>query len=311
MFLIRLLSKTIVANMTLRTPDDRFLNLPDYPFAPHYTTVGDDLRMHYVDEGPRGAAETVLMLHGEPTWSYLYRKMIPIVAAAGYRVVAPDLIGFGKSDKLTEASAYSYQSHMGWLTEFIQALDLQQCTLVCQDWGGLLGLRLAAENESRFARICAANTGLPTGDQPPSEAFRQWQTFSQHVPELPIGFIVSGGCAKKLPPDVIAAYNAPFPDESYKVAARVFPLLVPTHPADPAAPANRAAWQRLMQWQKPFLTCFSDGDPITAGGDQMMQKRIPGTLGQPHTTLVGGGHFVQEDAGERWANVLVEWMRNE
>jgi haloalkane dehalogenase len=294
--------------MILRTPDDRFANLPDYPFAPNYLTVGDGLRMHYVDEGPRNVPNVVLMLHGEPTWSYLYRNMIPMVVAAGYRVIAPDLIGFGKSDKLTDASAYTYESHVGWLTDFIKTLDLQNFTLVCQDWGGLLGLRLAAENESRFARICAANTGLPTGDQPPSEAFRQWQTFSQNVPELPIGFIVSGGCTRKLHPDVIAAYNAPFPDEQYKTAARVFPVLVPTRPDDPAAAANRAAWEVLKQWQKPFLTCFSDGDPITAGGDRLMQKLIPGAAGQPHITLSGGGHFLQEDVGEQWAEAIVRWM---
>jgi haloalkane dehalogenase len=293
----------------LRTPDDRFQNLPDYPFAPNYVAVGDGLRMHYVDEGPRDASETVLMMHGEPTWSFLYRKMIPIVVAAGYRVIAPDLIGFGKSDKIAEPEAYSFQSHIDWVTMFIKTLDLQNITLVCQDWGGLLGLRMAAENEHRFARICAANTGLPTGDQAPSEAFLQWQTFSQTTPTFPVGLLISGGCVNKLTPEVIAAYDAPFPDESYKTAARVFPRLVPTSPTDPAAPANRAAWQTLMQWQKPFLTCFSDGDPITAGGDKILQKLIPGTQNQPHTTIVGGGHFLQEDKGEEWAELVVAFMK--
>ncbi|MBO0937990.1 haloalkane dehalogenase [Fibrella sp. HMF5335] len=290
----------------LRTPAARFDKLPDYPFAPHYLNVGEDLHMHYVAEGNVDALP-VLLLHGEPTWSYLYRKMIPILVEAGYRVVAPDLIGFGKSDKIAEAEAYSYQKHIDWLTSFVQQLDLQQITLVCQDWGGLLGLRLAAENESRFARICAANTGLPTGDQPPSEAFLQWQTFSQTIASLPIGQLISMGCTNKLPTNVIAAYDAPFPDETYKTAARVFPKLVPTSPNDPAASANRAAWQVLMRWQKPVLTCFSDGDPITAGGDKIMQKLIPGAAGQPHITL-SGGHFLQEDAGKQWAEQIVAWM---
>lgn len=298
----------------LRTPDARFANLPGYPFAPNYVTVGNDsyparLRMHYVDEGSSEAKETVLMLHGEPSWSYLYRKMIPIVAAAGYRVVAPDLIGFGKSDKIVEPEAYSYQSHIDWLTDFIKALDLQRITLVCQDWGGLLGLRLAAENEERFVRITASNTGLPTGDQPPSEAFLQWQQFSQTIASLPIGSLVSLGCTNRLAPEVIAAYDAPFPDDTYKTASRVFPKLVPTSPDDPAAPANRAAWKTLMRWQKPFLTAFGDKDPITAGGDAVMQKLIPGTKGQPHVTLSPGGHFIQEDKGEEWAELIVRFMR--
>ena len=301
----------------LRTPDDNFHNLPGYPFAPNYLSVGGgpwpyprQLRMHYVDEGPPDAAETVLMLHGEPTWSYLYRKMIPIVAGAGYRVVAPDLIGFGRSDKIAEPDAYSYQSHVDWLTAFLQTLDLQRVTLVCQDWGGLLGLRLAAENKDRFARITASNTGLPTGDQPMSDAFLQWQQFSQTIPTFPVGMLVNAGCLHKLSAEAIAAYDAPFPDESYKTAARVFPKLVPTAPDDPAAAANRAAWQALMQWKKPFLTAFTDGDPITAGGDKIMQKLIPGAADQPHVTLSPGGHFVQEDQGEAWAELIVRFVKD-
>ena len=291
----------------LRTPDDRFTDLPDYPFAPNYLILDDQVRMHYVDEGPRDAQNIVLLLHGEPTWSYLYRKMIPIIAEAGHRVIAPDLIGFGKSDKPTEAEAYTYLTHMNWLTTFINKLDLQHITLICQDWGGLLGLRLAAENESRFDRVSAANTGLPTGDQPPSKAFLQWQTFSQTIADLPIRQLISMGCTTKLSREVVAAYDAPFPDATYKMGSRVFPKLVPTSPDDPAAPANRAAWQVLMAWQKPVLTCFSDGDPITAGGDGVMQKLIPGAVGQPHVTLKGG-HFIQEDAGEEWAARIVAWM---
>jgi haloalkane dehalogenase len=296
----------------LRTPEDRFQNLPDYPFFAHYVDVDDGLRMHYVDEGPRDAnsAETVLMLHGEPTWSYLYRKMIAIVAGAGYRVIVPDLIGFGKSDKIAELEAYSYQSHMNWLTAFIKALNLQNITLVCQDWGGLLGLRLAAENPDRFRRITASNTGLPTGDQPPSQAFLQWQQFSQTIESLPIGMLINMGCAGKLSPEVITAYDAPFPDETFKAASRVFPRLVPISPDDPAAPANRAAWKTLMAWEKPFLTAFSDSDPITAGGDRIFQKLIPGTKGQPHVTLSPGGHFVQEDKGEEWASLIIKFIQD-
>jgi len=290
----------------LKTPAERFENLPEYPFKPNWIEVAEDLTMHYVDEGQ---GQTVLMLHGEPTWSYLYRKMIPVVVAAGYRVVAPDLVGFGKSDKILEKEAYSFQSHVDWLTAFIQKLDLQNITLVCQDWGGLLGLRIVAENESRFVRISAANTGLPTGDQPASEAFLKWQTFSQTTPLFPVGMIVSGGCNQKLSSDVIAAYDAPFPDESYKMAARVFPALVPTSPQDPASTANRQAWEVLRQWKKPFMTCFSDKDPITKGGDLLLQKLIPGAANQPHIVIEDGGHFVQEDKGEVWANQLVYFIQ--
>ncbi len=295
----------------LQTPADRFLNLPDYAFAPNYVLVGDaaqPLRMHYVDEGDP-AAPIVLLLHGEPSWSYLYRRMIPIFVAAGYRAVAPDLVGFGKSDKILEKEAYSYNQHVLWLTQFVNALDLQAVTLVAQDWGGLLGLRVLAENESRFARVSIANTGLPTGDQPPSEAFMQWRAFSQAVPEFPTGFIIQGATVRTLTATEIAAYDAPFPDETYKAAARMFPVLVPISPDDPAAEANRRAWAALMQWQKPFLTCFSDQDPVTKGADAVFQKLVPGANHQPHQTLVGGGHFLQEDVGDAWARATVALIK--
>lgn len=291
----------------LRTPTERFDNLKDYPFLPHYVEVGDNLQMHYVDEG-HNSSDTLLMLHGEPTWSYLYRKMIPILVEAGYRVIAPDLIGFGKSDKFDTIEDYSYQNHVDWLLQLVQKLDLQNITLVCQDWGGLLGIRLAAEHPHRFKQIIAANTFLPTGDRPPSEAFLQWQTFSQTVPVFPTGLIVNRGCVHKLSPEEIAAYDAPFPDESYKAAARIFPKLVPTQPNDPASAANRAAWQVLSTWEKPFLTCFSDSDPITQGGDKIFQKLIPGTQGQRHTIIQQAGHFLQEDKGEEWAKTIVGFM---
>jgi haloalkane dehalogenase len=292
----------------LRTPDDRFADLPGYGFAPHYVEVGDGLRMHYIDEGPRDA-EPVLLLHGEPSWSYLYRKMIPVLTRTGLRAVAPDLIGFGRSDKPVEREDYTYQRHVDWTASLVEQLDLRGITLVCQDWGGLIGLRIAAEHEERFARIVAANTFLPTGDNPPGEAFLRWQEFSQKAPELQVGNIVRGGCRTQLAPEVVAAYDAPFPDDRYKAGARVFPLLVPTRPDDPASAANRAAWDVLRRWEKPFLTAFSDEDPITRGGDRAFQGMVPGTKGQPHTTITGGGHFLQEDRGEELAAVVVAFIK--
>lgn len=304
----------------LRTPDDRFVGLPDYDFAPHYANVpaGDDgptktVRMHYVDEGPdEGVApsgETILCLHGEPSWSYLYRHMIPVLTAAGHRVIAPDLVGFGRSDKPKERTDYTYQRHMDWLTSLVvEHLDLQDITLMCQDWGGLLGLRLVAEHPERFARVVAANTFLPTGDHHPGEGFLNWQRFSQDVEDFDIGFILNMGSSGDLSPEVMAAYNAPFPGDEYKSGARQFPMLVPTSPDDPAAPANRAAWQVLESYAKPFLCAFSDKDPVTNGGDRVLKERIPGAEGQPHTTIEGGGHFLQEDCGPALARVINEFV---
>ena len=295
----------------LRTPDARFAQLPDYPFAPHYVEIpsgdGGRLRVHYVDEGPANA-DPILCLHGEPSWSYLYRKMIPLLVAAGHRVVAPDLVGFGRSDKPSERSDYSYQRHVDWLRATIEALDLRRITLVCQDWGGLLGLRIVGEAPERFARVVAANTFLPIGDGTPSEAFLAWRKFSQSVPEFPTGGILQGATKTGLSPEEVAAYDAPFPDESYKAGARQFPVLVPIAPDDPAAPANRAAWQGLERFEKPFLTAFSDGDPVTRGGDAPLQRRIPGARGQRHVTLAGGGHFLQEDCGPELAKVVNEFI---
>ncbi len=293
--------------MILRTPEERFANLPDYPFAPNYLELGE-ARMHYLDEGNRDAKETVLMLHGEPSWSFLYRKMIPIVAKAGHRVIAPDLIGFGKSDKFTEAEKYTYAMHVESITSFIKSLDLQNITLVCQDWGGLLGLRVAAENPDRFSRITAANTFLPTGDEKTPKAFKLWLAMSQATPFFPVGRFVKMGCQTKIEPEVVKAYNAPFPDKTYKIAARVFPTLVPITPDNPASEANREAWKVLEKWQKPFLTAFSDGDPITRGADKILQARIPGAKDQPHTIIKGGGHFLQEDKGEEWAVIIVKFI---
>ena len=297
---------------SLRTPDDRFTDLPGYPFAPHYLEVADgdggNLRLHHLDEGPADGA-VVLLLHGEPSWSYLYRTVIPVLAEAGFRCIAPDLIGFGRSDKPATRDDYTYATHVEWLREALfDQLDLRDVTLVGQDWGGLLGLRLVGEHPDRFARVVAANTGLPTGDRPMSEAFLAWQKFSQEVPEMPIGAIINGGCTTDLSPEVIAAYDAPFPDERYKEGARIFPTLVPTSPDDPAAAANQAAWATLAEFERPFLTAFSDGDPVTKGGEGIFQAKVPGASGQPHTTIEGGGHFLQEDRGPELAEVVVAFI---
>jgi haloalkane dehalogenase len=296
----------------LRTTDDRFVDLPGYDFSPNYLQVDDseggELRVHYLDEGP-GDADPVLLMHGEPSWSFLYRKMIPILVAAGQRVIAPDLVGFGRSDKPSQRSDYSYQRHVDWMQSLLDQLQLDNITLVCQDWGGLIGLRLVAENPGRFARVVAANTMLPTGDHDLGQAFVDWRTFSQQVPEFPVASIVNGATTTELDPEIQRGYDAPFPDESYKEGARQFPTLVPATPEDPAAAPNRAAWEVLSQWQKPFLTAFSDSDPITAGVDADMQKLIPGCQGQAHTTIENGGHFLQEDQGEALAQVVVNFIQ--
>jgi haloalkane dehalogenase len=294
----------------LRTPDDRFTELPDFPWTPRYVEVADGdggaLRVACIDEGPR-EAEPVLLLHGEPSWSFLYRRMIPVLLGAGLRVVAPDLVGFGRSDKPAEPSDYTYARHVEWVrAAVLDELGLTGITLVGQDWGGLIGLRLVAEHPDRFARVVVANTGLPTGDSPMSDAFLAWQRFAQTAPQFQVGRIISNGTATELPPEVVAAYDAPFPDDSYKAGARAFPALVPTRPDDPASDANRAAWEALASWRKPFLTAFSDGDPITGGGDRIFRKLVPGADGMPHTTLRGGGHFLQEDVGPSLAEVVVD-----
>lgn len=292
----------------LRTPDDCFANLPGYDFEPHYVDIGG-LRMHYVDEGPADAAP-VLLLHGEPSWSYLYRKMIPPLAAAGHRVIAPDLIGFGKSDKPDDQDDYSYAGHVDWMRAFVETLDLRNVSLFAQDWGSLIGLRVAAEDESRFARIAIGNGGLPTGDHAMSEAFLQWREFARTSPTFDIGRIIQRATVSELSDEVVAAYDAPFPDDSYKAGARKFPMLVPTTPDDPASEANRQAWAVLMNWTKPFLTTFSDKDPILGGGEKVFKKLVPGAAGQPHVIIRDGGHFLQEDKGEEIAAAIIEFCRS-
>ncbi|WP_396587924.1 haloalkane dehalogenase [Bermanella sp. R86510] len=290
----------------LRTPQERFNRLLDYPFEPNYLDI-DGLRMHYVDEGP-AEAKPVLMMHGEPSWSYLYRHMIPICAAAGHRVIAPDLIGFGKSDKPADINDYSYQAHMDWMQSFLDQTQLTDITLVCQDWGSLLGLRLAAENPERFRAIVLGNGMLPTGDQPLPKAFKLWKAFAVHSPWFPIARIIQSGSFRKMGPDEKRAYDAPFPNKKYKAGARAFPKLVPATPNDPATEANRAAWKILEKWEKPFLTTFSNGDPVTRGGDKYIQSRVPGTKDQPHITLTGG-HFLQEDSPVQFANAINDLIK--
>lgn len=291
----------------LRTPDSAFAAIRDFPFAPHYLEItdpdeGTKLRVHYVDEGPRDAP-VVLMMHGEPSWCYLYRHMIGPVVAAGFRVVAPDLIGFGKSDKPTKKTDYSYARHVGWMRQWIEALDLTRMTLVCQDWGSLIGLRLVAEMPDRFAGVALSNGGLPEGGSPP-RAFAIWRAFSKWSPVFPIGRIVNVGAKRALSSAEIAAYDAPFPDSSYKAGARIFPSFVPFE-NNVASPDQKRAWQVFEQWHKPFLCCFSDGDPVTRGGEARFIGRVPGTKGQPHCTL-HGGHFIQENDPQGFVDCILK-----
>ncbi len=343
----------------VRTPDDRFEQLEGYPFTPHYLSVpagtpgigpdhpvgngpeGDELRMHYVDEGPRTSRETILCLHGQPTWSYLYRKMIPPFASAGHRVLAPDLIGFGRSDKPVKREDYTYARHVGWMNAFIAALDLRDITLVCQDWGGLIGLRCVADEPTRFARVVVANTGLPDARGMPDSvsamlhaayakvpvldiehlgralsgqvasdfpSFMYWVKYCAETPDLVVSEVVAMSARRALPSTLARAYDAPFPNERFKAGARQFPSLVPIIPDNPAIPANRAAWARLATFDKPFLTAFSDGDPITRGGEALFREAVPGAAGQAHVTIEGAGHFLQEDKGETFAAVVLGFI---
>lgn len=294
----------------LRTPEAAFEGVTDYPFSPHYLDVTDalsgaNLRVHYIDEGPRDAP-VVLMMHGEPSWSYLYRKMVAPVVAAGFRVVAPDLIGFGKSDKPAAQSDYSYARHVAWMRSWVEQLDLQNVTLACQDWGSLVGLRLVAEMPDRFAGVALSNGGLPEGGDAP-RAFAIWRAFSKWSPVFPIGKIVSAGTKRGLSLDEIAAYDAPFPNSSFKAGARIFPSFVPFE-NNVAVPDQKRAWQVFDTWEKPFLCCFSDQDRITRGGESRFIGRVPGTSGQNHRSL-HGGHFIQEDDPEGFVACILEVAR--
>lgn len=285
-----------------RTPEDRFEGLPDWPYAPQYHQVTPALRLHYVDEGPRDAP-VVLLIHGEPTWGYLYRHMIGPLVAQGYRVVVPDLIGFGRSDKPTDMQTYSYARHVAWVRHWLEALDLNQITLGCQDWGSLIGLRLAAAMPDRFAAITLSNGGLPAGDAK-AFAFKLWRAFSRYSPIFRIAQIVQAGTKRRLSPAERAAYDAPFDTKQAKAGARIFPSLVPVENDNPAVPDQRAAWAVFDRWDKPFVCAFSDGDPITRGAEKMFHDRVPGTRGQPHCTLKGG-HFIQEDDPEGFVAAIL------
>jgi haloalkane dehalogenase len=281
----------------LRTPEERFADLPGFSYEPRYADVGDGLRMAYVEAGPADG-DPVVLLHGEPSWSFLYRHVIPPLAASGLRAITVDLIGFGRSDKPAEIADHTYARHVEWTRALLlDALELTGMTMVGQDWGGLIGLRIAAEHPERVARIVAANTGLPTGDIPMPEVWHRFKEAVLKAPVLDIARLVQAGCKSELSPEVLAAYDAPFPDESYKAGPRAMPGLVPISPDDPAAPANRAAWQILTALDRPFLVAFSDGDPITRGMAPVLLKSISGTSGLAHPVIEGAGHFLQEDAG--------------
>ncbi len=295
----------------LRTPESCFEGLPGYDYDAHYTEIEDEslgaIRIAHVAEGPKDGP-VVLLMHGEPSWSYLYRKMIPPLVAAGARVLAPDLVGFGRSDKPDRVSDYSYAGHVGWMQQWLDAQDISEITLFCQDWGGLIGLRLVAAQPDKFAGVVASNTFLPVGDREPSEAFMKWRKFSQDTPDFNAGQILQGATVSELTADEIAAYNAPYPDDSYKAGARAFPMLVPISADDPASAPNQAAWKVLETFEKPFLTLFGDSDPVTRGGEQMLRARIPGCEGQPHRIIEKGGHFIQEDAGPELAADIISFM---
>jgi haloalkane dehalogenase len=292
----------------LRTPEHRFADLPGIGYEPRYVNVGG-LWMAYVETGP-GDGEPVLLLHGEPSWSFLYRTVMPVLAEAGFRAIAPDLIGFGRSDKPAAIGDHSYARHVEWVRAFaFDRLDLRGLTLVGQDWGGLIGLRLVAEHPDRFARVVAANTGLPTGDHPMPDVWLRFRDVVLSAPTLSVSRLVQSGCQTRLPAAVLAAYDAPFPDESFMAGPRAMPRLVPTSPSDPAAPANRAAWEKLAAWDKPFLVAFSDRDPITGGMAPLLKQAIPGAAGLEHPVITGAGHFLQEDAGQRLGEVIAAFLR--
>ena len=308
MGIIKSVEKQTTENPTMkeviRTPEARFENLEGYNFASNYLHLEEGLRMHYLDEG-NVKDPVVLLLHGEPSWSYLYRKMIPILSEK-FRVIAPDLIGFGKSDKLIRKEAYSYQNHLRWMTTFIKKLGLNDIILFCQDWGGLIGLRMVTEMEDRFSMVVASNTTLPTGNITMPESFMKWREYSQHSPGFDIGKVIDKGTVQSLSEKVIEAYNAPFPSEEHKACARIFPMLVPIEEEDPEAINNVKAWQKLRNWKKPFLTIFGDSDPIMRGAEKAFQKLVPGTEGQDHKIL-NAGHFIQEEKGEELAELMIEF----
>lgn len=295
----------------LRTPSDRFADIPDYPFAENWFEVdlgdGPTARQHYVDEGPRDAPP-VLLFHGEPSWSFLYRKMIPILADAGFRVLAPDLIGFGKSDKPDDIDFYTYARHVDWLKQWRSAVEPRPTALFVQDWGGLLGLRMLTHDPDLFACVVASNTFLPAGGTP-SQAFLAWREFSRNSPDFRIGALLDRATATERSEAEIAAYDAPFPTEAHKAGARAFPSLVPVKDGMAGVEDNKAAWPALAAYDKPFLTLFGEDDPITKGSEKFLIDRIAGAKGQPHRTLPACGHFCQEDQPEALADGLIAMAR--
>jgi haloalkane dehalogenase len=290
----------------IRTPEERFKNLPDFPFEAKYLEV-DGIRIHYIDEGPKNQAP-ILLMHGEPTWSFLYRHMISGLLKKGYRVMAPDLVGCGKSDKPKNKSDYTYALHVYWMTEWLKALDLKKIVMFCQDWGSLIGLRIAAENEDRFSGIILSNGGLPDGRQKFSKAFQAWKAFSKYSPIFEAGSIVSTGTVKKLSKEVVAAYNAPFPTNAYKAAIRIFPSLVPDQESSAGVEDNKAAWEVFKHWNKPFLTVWGKNDPITRGGEKYFIKVVPGAAHQKHQKLDEAGHFIQEDKPEALTEIIADFI---
>ncbi len=291
----------------LRTPDARFENLPGYDFAPNYQQIGE-YRVHYLDEGPKDAP-TIVLIHGEPTWAYLYRKMIPVLVAGGFRCIVPDLIGFGRSDKPVSMDTHTYKFHVDAMAVLVASLDLEDATFFGQDWGGLIGLRVVAENPERFARVVISNTALPVGSNQISEAFMNWRATNQGMidrGDMPTGFMLAQATGDTA---LAAAYDAPFPGPEYKAGPLVMPQRVPVGLDDPAREANMAAWEVFRRWDKPFLTVFGDSDPVTRGADQAFKDQVPGAKGQNHTTLVGAGHFIQESHGEELAEIIVNFMR--
>jgi haloalkane dehalogenase len=311
----------------VRTPEDRFADLPGYPFAPRYVTLESGLRMHYVDEGPPGG-EPILLLHGQPTWSYLYRTVIPVLTAAGLRAVAPDLIGFGRSDKPTDRTDYSLKAHTGWLADLLTQLGLTGLTLVGQDWGGPIGLGVLARSPHLFARVVAANTALhtadaslagalawpchstPEGDVVVAQALLDYQRMTQELPTLQPSLFVQGATTTEVEPAALAAYDAPLPDETFCAGARQFPMLMGLTPGTAAARQNRRTLDALAAFDRPFLTAFSDGDPSTRGWDEVLQRTAPGAAGQPHAVIQEAGHFLQEDKGPELGEIIARFVRD-